>query len=100
MANPTIQTAITGIGIISPIGNNTKTILKNVLEKKDGIRVATKIDTTPFHSHLCGEFDFDFAEELSETELVSYQDPFIRLAICTARKAIKDANFDIQKNMY
>lgn len=98
MESTRIQTAITGIGVISPIGNDLDTILKNVLEKKDGIKTATKIDTSAFHSHLCGEFDFDFEEVLSQTELQTYKDPFLRLAISAARRAIDDSKFDILSN--
>lgn len=90
-ANDAIQTFITGIGAISPIGCEIPQILENILQKRDGIRRATKIDTSPFLSKLCAEFDFDYSQELSEAEMSEFRDPYLRLAISASRRALRDA---------
>ena len=92
------QAAISGVGIISPIGNTLDEVRANLLASRDGIRTVSKIDATPFASKLCAEFDFDFANEMDAAELATYTDPYIRLAISTARRALKDSALDITQN--
>lgn len=89
------EAAITGIGVISPVGCDCDAVLKALREGRDGIGMASKIDTSHFVSHLCGEVrDFDFASHMSEKELETFTDPFIRLAINSARMALEDAGLD------
>lgn len=86
------EAAITGIGIISPIGCNPDAVLHSLRSKKDGIRKATKIDTSKFLSQLCGEVaDFDCSSNMTPEELDTFSDPYIRLALNAARMAAKDA---------
>ncbi len=92
------EAAITGISIISPLGNDIATVLKALREGRDGIGAATKIDTSQFVSHLCAEVkDFDYASNMSEDELKEYSDPFIRMAVNAARMAVADAGLDFSK---
>jgi len=93
-----IEAAISGIGIVSPIGNDIESVKENLLKRKDGIATATKIDVRPFVSKLCAQYNFDYANELSENELSIYTDPCLRLAISTARRALHDSNIDITSN--
>ncbi len=89
-----IDAAITGIGAITPIGCSCAEILESLRGLRDGIGTATKIDTSPFVSHLLGECQpFDFSETMASDELETFTDPYIRLAISAARKAVADAGF-------
>jgi len=87
-----IEAAISGIGIISPIGNDIASVKENLLLCKDGIINATKIDVRPFVSKLCAEYKFDFSEELNSDEISVYTDPCLLLAISAARRALRDSN--------
>lgn len=91
------EAAISGIGIISPIGNSPEAVLKALRAGKDGICVSKKIDTSPFASHICAEVDFDFSSKMSEDELLLFSDPFARLALSSARLALEDAGIDFSK---
>lgn len=89
------EAAITGIGIISPIGCDCGEVLDSLRAKKDGIGAATKIDTSKFASHLCGEVkNFDYSSHMTKAELDEFADPYFRLAINAARMAIKDSAID------
>lgn len=84
--------AISGIGILSPIGNSCSEVLASLRGMRDGIVEATKIDTSKFASHLLGEVrGFDYSENMAPSEMAEYADPFIRLGICAARRAFNDA---------
>ena len=86
---------ITGIGIISPIGCDCATVLESLRQKCDGIGTATKIDASKFHSQICGEVhDFDCASNMSQLELETYTDPFIRFAINAGRMAVRNAGLE------
>ena len=86
---------ITGLGIISPIGCDCASVLESLRAKRDGIGVATKIDASKFHSQICGEVHgFDCASNMSQAELETYTDPFIRFAINAGRMAVRDAGLD------
>lgn len=86
-----IEAAITGIGAITPIGNDCESILASLRAGRDGIAQATKIDASRFASQMCGETHFDYAAEMSAAELETFTDPFLRLAISAARRAAKNA---------
>lgn len=89
---------ITGIGILSPIGNDCESVLNSLRQGKDGIADATKIDTSFYASHLCAEVkDFDASVNMDSSELEIYTDPFLRFAISSARRALIDSGLDLQK---
>ncbi|MDY6068784.1 MAG: beta-ketoacyl synthase N-terminal-like domain-containing protein, partial [Opitutales bacterium] len=88
-----MQSAITGIGIISPIGNNCNDVLKSLRGLKDGIGKVTKFCTQGMQSDMGGQVKgFNAASFMTESELAEFADPFIRLAICSAKSALQDAN--------
>lgn len=92
------EAAISGVGIISPIGNSPEEVLNSLRKCEDGIGVSQKIDTSPFASHICAEVkNFDFSSKMSPDELELFSDPFIRLALSAARLALEDAGIDFSK---
>ena len=54
------RVVITGVGVLSPIGNDAKTSWENALNGVNGIDKITRIDTDPYNVHLAGELkDFN-----------------------------------------
>lgn len=59
------RVVITGIGALSPIGNDAKSTWDNALKGVSGIDSITRIDTTDYNVHLAGELkDFDIEEHI------------------------------------
>lgn len=86
------ETAITGIGIISPLGCSAEEVLCALKRGEDGIAEASKIDMSKFSSRLLAEVKgFNPALRMEEGELRTFTDPFIRMAICAARAALEDS---------
>lgn len=84
--------AITGIGLISPIGNTPDTFLDALRTSQCGIRPVTAFDTSPFRTNLAGEIaDFDPSALLSKEEIAEWNDRVLWLALSAARLAIRDA---------
>lgn len=83
---------ITGLGILCPIGNSPEEVLKNLRALNDGLAAATKIDTAAFKSHIAAEVkNAELEKRLTPEELDAFTDPFLRLAIAAARRALECA---------
>lgn len=87
--------AITGIGIISPIGIGKEIYWKALFEGKTGFKKISLFDTTPLHAHIAGQIsDFDPVAFLGKRGLRNL-DRSTRLVISAAHLALKDANLQI-----
>lgn len=82
---------MTGLGIISPVGNTVGQAWENVLAAKSGIRRITRFDPSELPVQIAGEVrDFDVANYLSPKEARRF-DTFIHFGIAAAMDAIRDA---------
>lgn len=88
-----IRVAITGIGAITPLGNDIRTTWAGVLNGQSGINRITKFDASPFPSRIAGEVKgFDPLNFMSIKE-AHKTDPFIQYALAAALMAVDDAQF-------
>ncbi|GAB6040122.1 beta-ketoacyl-ACP synthase II [Endothiovibrio diazotrophicus] len=82
---------ITGLGIISPVGNTVETAWENLLAGRSGIGPITHFDTADFSVRFGGEIrDFDVSQYMSPKE-AKKMDPFIHYGFAAATQAIRDA---------
>ncbi|MCZ0867040.1 beta-ketoacyl-ACP synthase I [Dasania sp. GY-19] len=63
------RVVITGLGIVSCIGNNTATALNSLKEGKSGIRFRQDYKDMGFRSHIAGTIDIDFKEHIDRKQL-------------------------------
>lgn len=92
------RVVITGIGALSPIGNDAKTSWKNALNGVSGIDKITRIDTEPYNVHLAGELkDFNIEDYIDKKE-ARRMDRFTQYAVVAAREAVADAKFEINES--
>ena len=88
------RVVITGIGLISPIGNTAKESWEGIKNKKCGIDDITLIDTTNFKTKLAAELkNFNF-EDFFDSKMIKRTDRESLIAIQSAREAIKDSNIN------
>ena len=88
------RVVITGLGQISPVGNDVETAWKNLLAGKSGIGRITKFDASDVSCQIAGEVkDFDISQYLPAKE-ARRMDSFIHYGIAGALQAIKDARLD------
>lgn len=89
------RVVITGLGALSPLGNDAKTSWENVLKGVNGIDEITRIDTSDYNVHLGGELkDFNIEDYIEKKE-ARRMDRFTQYAVVAAREAVKDAQLDI-----
>ena len=88
------RVVITGLGQISPVGNDVETAWQNLLAGKSGIGRITKFDASDVSCQIAGEVkDFDISQYLPAKE-ARRMDSFIHYGIAGALQAIKDARLD------
>jgi 3-oxoacyl-[acyl-carrier-protein] synthase II len=82
---------VTGLGCISPVGNDVPTAWEAVTNGRSGIGPLTAFDADLFPARIAGEIpDFDVSEYLSPKEARKC-DPFIHYGMAAAMQAIADA---------
>ena len=91
------RVVVTGLGIISPVGNGVPEAWKNILAGASGITRITRFDPSPFSSQIAGEVKgFDPAQHLSAKEVRRF-DTFIHYGLAASIEAIKDAGLDFER---
>ncbi|MDD5309508.1 MAG: beta-ketoacyl-[acyl-carrier-protein] synthase family protein [Deltaproteobacteria bacterium] len=86
------RAAVTGIGVLCPVGLDRHQVLDAVRTGRSGIAAIEQFDPSPFRTRYGGEVrGFDPREHLSPDELERFPDPSLRLALAAARQALHDA---------
>lgn len=89
------RVAVTGTGVISPVGNNTETFWKNILEGVCGIDFIQSIPTDDLPVKIAGEVrDFNPADYGIEAPFARKQDRFTVFAVAAAWQAMQQAGLD------
>lgn len=89
------RVVITGMGALSPIGNDAQTNWENALKGVNGIDTITRVDTEEYNVHLAGELkDFNIEDYISKKD-ARRMDRFTQYAVVAARQAVEDANLTI-----
>lgn len=90
------RVVITGLGIISPVGNSVSQAWDNIVNGRSGITRISRFDASSFPTQIAGEVkDFDVANYLSPKEARRY-DTFIHYGLAAAADAIADAGVSKQ----
>lgn len=91
------RVVVTGLGIISPVGNAVAEAWSNIIEGRSGIGRITRFDASTFPSQIAGEVkNFDPAKYLPAKEARRF-DTFIHYGLAAAIDALKDSGLDLDK---
>jgi 3-oxoacyl-[acyl-carrier-protein] synthase II len=91
------RVVITGIGVVSPLGNDLSTFWSSLCSGKSGIDRITLFDTTDFPSKIAGEVKgLDFNDFIDAKE-VRRTDRAILLSLVAAKMAMADAKVDMTR---
>lgn len=90
------RVVVTGLGAISPIGNDVDTMWKNAKDGVSGIDFIKGFDTEGNNVKIGGEIkDFDFVEYFGRKQ-IKRMDRFVQLAMVATKEAMLDANLDLE----
>ncbi len=89
------RVAVTGVGIISPIGSTKQDFWDNIVRGKGGTGKLSAFDGTYFSSQIAAEVkDFDPAGHINAKDL-RRMDRFVQFAVCASKMAVDDAGLDL-----
>ena len=91
------RVVITGMGAITPIGNNVEDFWKGIEEGKCGIDEITLFDTTEYKVKLAAEVKNYNPEDYFERKEAKRMDRFSQFAVIVAREAWKDSKLEKDK---
>jgi 3-oxoacyl-[acyl-carrier-protein] synthase II len=92
------RVVITGIGCISPLGNDLKTTWAGLKEGRSGITAITQLDTTPFDCKIAGEIkDFDADGFFALPKDARRSDRYVQFAVAASKMAMTDSALDVSK---
>ncbi len=88
------RVVITGMGALTPCGNDMRTTWESLLAGRGGITRITKFDTTGYSVRIAGEIkDFDPLQWLDKKE-ARRLDPVVHYAVAAADMALEDSGLD------
>lgn len=88
------RVVVTGLGVISPVGNDVATFWNSLKEGKSGIDFITRFDTTEYKAKIAAEVkDFDPLLYLEKSELRK-TDLYCQYAQAAAKQAVEDSGIE------
>lgn len=91
------RVVVTGLGAITPLGNDVETTWKNALAGKSGAGPITHFDASLFKTQFaCEVKDFDPGDLFDRKEARKY-DRYAQLAVHAAKEAMEDSGLDLEK---
>ncbi|MDQ0417360.1 3-oxoacyl-[acyl-carrier-protein] synthase II [Croceifilum oryzae] len=89
------RVVVTGLGALTPIGNEVVTFWNNLIAGKSGLGYITRFDATDYSTRIAAEVkDFDPLLYIDKKE-VRRTDLFVQYAIAAAKMALQDAGIQI-----
>ncbi|AIF42767.1 beta-ketoacyl-ACP synthase II [Virgibacillus sp. SK37] len=89
------RVVVTGLGAITPLGNNVETMWENVLAGKSGVDFVTRVNKDDFPAKVAAEVkDFDPTVYMDKKD-ARKMDPFTQYAVAAAKMAVEDAKLTI-----
>ena len=93
------RVVITGMGIISPVGNIASENWETVKNGKSGISKITILDASEYYSQIAGEVSgYDPLNYFEKKELKKY-DPYIQFALIASDEAVEDSGLIDSSNL-
>ena len=91
------RVVITGMGAVTPIGNNVETFWNSVKEGKNGIGPITKFDTADYKVKIAAEVKDFTAKDYMDFKAAKRMETFSQYAVAAAKEACADAGFKIEE---
>ncbi|RCK75815.1 MAG: 3-oxoacyl-[acyl-carrier-protein] synthase, KASII [Ignavibacteriae bacterium] len=97
MNNNKRRVVITGLGAVTPIGNNVDDFWKNLIAGKSGVGKITGFDTKDYDTKIAAEIKGFDPTLYIDKKSVKRMDPFTHYALASAEMAYQDSNLNLEK---
>ena len=91
------RVVVTGLGAVTPIGNNVEAFWSGVKEEKIGFAPITRFDATDYKCKLAAEVKDFNPEEYVDKKSARRMELFCQFAVAAAGEAMKDAGLDMEQ---
>ncbi|BDU21250.1 beta-ketoacyl-ACP synthase II [Dyella sp. GSA-30] len=89
------RVVVTGMGIISPVGNDLASAWDNILKGVSGIGEVTHFDATAYATRIAGQVrDFNPGDWIAPKD-IKKMDPFIHYGIAAGTQALRDSGLEV-----
>ena len=89
------RVVVTGLGIVSPVGNDVRSAWASIVAGRSGIAPVTRFDTSNFPTHFGGEIrELDLAQYLSPKE-ARRMDAFMQYGVVAGVQAMRDSGMTV-----
>jgi 3-oxoacyl-[acyl-carrier-protein] synthase II len=85
------RVVVTGLGLVSPVGNTAEAAWANILAGRSGIAPVTRFDATNLACHFAGEVKGFNVEEWMPAKEARHMDTFIHYGMAAGLQAVADA---------
>ncbi len=89
------RVVVTGLGCISPLGNDVPTSWRNLVDKQSGADLITHYDTSDYVCKIAAEVKGFDGRELFGVRAARRMDPATQFALAAAQQAVQDAALEI-----
>ena len=89
------RVVVTGLGMLSPVGNTVDSSWKNILAGKSGIAPITSFDCSSFTTQFAGEVKNFNAEQYIPKKETKKMDRFIQLGIAAGKQALVNSGLEV-----
>jgi beta-ketoacyl-acyl-carrier-protein synthase II len=86
---------VTGLGVISPVGNDKATAWSNLLAGVSGIREITKFDASAYDQRAAGEVHDFVATDWMDAKAARRSEASLHYGVAAGKQAVADAGFEI-----
>ena len=91
----TRRVVVTGLGVVSPVGNDKDTVWSNLLNGVSGLGVITRFDPTPYAQKAAGEVNGFDPGPWMEAKAIRRSESSVWFGVSAAKQAIADAGLEI-----
>jgi len=95
--NPKRRVVITGLGVISPVGNNLNDFWAAIIEGKNGTGMLTAFDCSKFDSRIAAEVKNFNPDTILNSKQIKRMDRFVQFGVYAAKMAFDDSGLDVAK---
>ncbi len=89
------RVVVTGLGVVSPVGNDKDTAWSNLVNGVSGLKPITYFDTSPYEAKVAGEVqDFD-AKEWMDPKAARRSESSMHFGVAAAKQALADSGFEL-----
>ena len=89
------RVVVTGLGLVSPVGNDVNSSWNNIIQGQSGVKPITAFDVADFETKFAATVEIDIEAILDKKE-VRRTDTFIQYGLIASKECLEDSQIDLE----